>query len=812
MGRSIQRRGDAEEYRESSKSWLLPATIGGLFVLVAVAAWLRIDYMRSANLHVDEFTTLWAAQQVREHGAPIMPSGVLYTRGLLYTYLLAGLEMIFGAGRTTAFALSMVTGLVTIVMTWVVGKRSWSTPVGWLAAIGLALLPEAIIWSSRARFYAQLQLFVLLALWAAWEGMQVSAQNRRKQWVWQMAFAASLICAIYSQEQAILLWPVVLLAMVLWCGWRWLLTPPVLTAQIVVLAAIAARFVIEIAGQPGYFETIQSTRPYLGLIFDVVGAWRIYAPLLIGGGHLVWSVAALLAVIIAAVVAIRARSIASIAQEHQSTLFFALSVVGILATLFLLVGTSWRDTRYLFLVQTVWLLLGGAGIVWLLHWAAGAIGRPQWSAPLAGSACVAMALYALTGWGALERQEENFEQAFVFVREQRGEDSAVLSPQPPACAWVLGEPCDGYAIQRGFEEYVIPNREGTPIDRWTGTPLIDTTEELAEVIREHPQTWLVSDGFRLATRYDQAYLRTILDQFTPVAEEEGALVLRADGWSDLPRLEESIVFSPTLRFGPLALTAFSYNRAFSDTITVELDWVAVEPIDGQINTSVRLVNQSGEIVAQEDGPPANGIIPTTLFGDMPLPDRKTLAIPVDKVWGEGPRQRHRIEIAAYTLEPESTPLGDPQPVWWFFAGSDHMGMMPPLGGWENGVALIYADVFQHGDALDSLDGPASGEPLTVNLQWLTDAPTETPLVGFVHVIGSDGTIVAQDDHEPDDGFYPTDRWQFGTIINDFDLTLPNDLPAGEYRMITGLYDKATGARVPTSDGGDAIEILRWDVE
>jgi hypothetical protein len=181
---------------------------------------------------------------------------------------------------------------------------------------------------------------------------------------------------------------------------------------------------------------------------------------------------------------------------------------------------------------TFWLLLGSAGIVWLLRWAATAAGRPYWTAALAGSACVAIALYTITGWSALDRQEENFEQAFTLVSEQRGAESAVLSPQPPACAWVLGEPCDGYAIQRGYEEYVIPNAEGTLVDRWTGAPLIDTPEKLAAVIRDHPQTWLVSDAFRLATRYDQTYLRTIIEQFSPIAEEEGAMVLRADGWKE----------------------------------------------------------------------------------------------------------------------------------------------------------------------------------------------------------------------------------------------------------------------------------------
>jgi hypothetical protein len=109
------------------------------------------------------------------------------------------------------------------------------------------------------------------------------------------------------------------------------------------------------------------------------------------------------------------------------------------------------------------------------------------------------------------------------------------------------------------------------------------------------------------------------------------------------------------------LTTFSYNRNFGDTIDIELEWIAAEAVERQINTSVRLVNQNGEIVSQVDGPPANGIIPTTLFGVTPLPDRKTLVVPWDRLLGYE-SARNRIEIAVYEVEPEIVPLGDPQPV------------------------------------------------------------------------------------------------------------------------------------------------------
>lgn len=786
------------------------AAVGGLFLLLVVAAWLRVEYVRSANLHVDEFTSLWAAQQVREHGAPIMPSGVLYTRGLLYTWLLAGAELLFGAGRATAFGLGMVTGLLTILATWFVGKRSWSAPVGWLAAVGLTLLPEAIIWSSRARFYAQLQLFVLLAVWAAWESLRVAAHNRRMVWRWQIVYALALVCAIYSQEQAILLWPIIVLALLVWRGWRWLLSPPVLVAQIVVLVAIAARFVIEIAGQPGYFETIQSTRPYLGMIFDLTGAWRTYAPLLVGNGHLVWTVGALVAIAAALMTVARKHSIVRTPAEHQATLYFALPVVGILATLFLLVGTSWRDTRYLFLVQTFWLLLGAAGIVWALRWLAGLLGRPHWTAALAGSACVAMALYALSGWGALDKQEENFEQAFQIVDEQRTQASAVLSPQPPACAWVLGSPCDGYAIQRGYEEYVIPNAAGTLVDRWTGAPLIDTPEKLAEVIRAHPQTWLVSDAFRLATRYEGDYQRTILNQFARVAEEEGALVLRADGWVEQPQFDEAIVFSPTLRFGPLELVSATLVTNWDEAMTeipVELEWRAVEPIAQQINTSLRLVNADGVLLAQSDGPPASGIIPTTLFFDQPLPDRKTLELPYDAIFGTE-RSRIRLEVAAYTLEPEVTPVGEVQAIWWMQPWSTQISLTPFLGGWENGITLTSAHTTT---SLTNGVPPQRGETVEMSVQWFAGGPTETRQVSFMHLVASDGTVVAQDDHEVDGGFWPTTHWAETTIVDEFTFDIPADLPPGDYSVVIGWYDAASGERTLTTDGEPAIEIARWQI-
>ena len=67
---------------KEDRAW---AVIGGVLLaaILGLAFWLRWRYIHDISLYVDEFTTLWAATRVQELGIPRMPSGVLYTRGLL---------------------------------------------------------------------------------------------------------------------------------------------------------------------------------------------------------------------------------------------------------------------------------------------------------------------------------------------------------------------------------------------------------------------------------------------------------------------------------------------------------------------------------------------------------------------------------------------------------------------------------------------------------------------------------------------------------------------------------------------------------
>ncbi|MGQ0603170.1 MAG: hypothetical protein ACT4QE_15920 [Anaerolineales bacterium] len=89
-----------------------------------------------------------------------------------------------------------------------------------------------------------------------------------------------------------------------------------------------------------------------------------------------------------------------------------------------------------------------------------------------------------------------------------------------------------------------------------------------------------------------------------------------------------------------------------------------------------------------------------------------------------------------------------------------------------------------------------GEPLRVRVTLSAQRPTTVQYKIFVHLI-RDGQILSQHDGQPVADLRPTTSWLPGEIIHDqIALQIPVDLPPGEYRLRIGLYDYATGARLP----------------
>ena len=98
-----------------------------------------------------------------------------------------------------------------------------------------------------------------------------------------------------------------------------------------------------------------------------------------------------------------------------------------------------------------------------------------------------------------------------------------------------------------------------------------------------------------------------------------------------------------------------------------------------------------------------------------------------------------------------------------------------------------------------------GESILFSLSWRAIETPKERLKIFVHLLNESGELVAQSDGEPMVAFRPTDGWRPDEQIADhYRLELPDDLPAGTYRLFIGMY-RATGERLTmTRAGGDVL--------
>ena len=99
--------------------------------------------------------------------------------------------------------------------------------------------------------------------------------------------------------------------------------------------------------------------------------------------------------------------------------------------------------------------------------------------------------------------------------------------------------------------------------------------------------------------------------------------------------------------------------------------------------------------------------------------------------------------------------------------------------------------------------PASvrvGEPVHVTLWCQALAEMDRDYSVFLHVVGPDGRIWAQQDKLLQHNDRPTSTWEMGKIVREeYELELPPDTPPGEYIVNTGIYYPETGERLPAWD-------------
>ena len=117
------------------------------------------------------------------------------------------------------------------------------------------------------------------------------------------------------------------------------------------------------------------------------------------------------------------------------------------------------------------------------------------------------------------------------------------------------------------------------------------------------------------------------------------------------------------------------------------------------------------------------------------------------------------------------------------------------------------------ESVRSIPPVRAGEVAPVRLTWLVTGPG-APVSAFVHLVDEAGMGIGQHDGPPGDSEAPYKIWTPGLILTStHNITTPDTLPPGRYRLIAGLYYPNTSHEpiVPLNGDNSRLEIGTLEV-
>ena len=127
------------------------------------------------------------------------------------------------------------------------------------------------------------------------------------------------------------------------------------------------------------------------------------------------------------------------------------------------------------------------------------------------------------------------------------------------------------------------------------------------------------------------------------------------------------------------------------------------------------------------------------------------------------------------------------------------------------VDAVFGDVLRLEQAAVAPLSVPSGDIVRLELEWSALTPPERAYTFFAQVLDGGTHIVGQRDAPP--AAQPTSAWRLGERYRGrVGVPIFPGTPPGTYRLIVGVYDAATGARLPLPDGADALILAAVQVE
>jgi hypothetical protein len=738
-----------------------------VLLLTAVAFALRLAYLLHSHPFIDEFTTVLASRAILLRGLPVLPSGLFYEHGLLFSYLdvpfvaMAGEGVLFDVARLP----SLLVGTATVPLLYWVGRRWVSPRAGLIAAALLAFSPEGMVWGGRARMYALAQFLALLLALLVYEGSRGEVVSQVRGTLYKAR------CNRYRVRWLSLL---VLLATLLTQFGALILVPPLL------VGALVAGWLMRPEGARPWFTRRAALVEGVGLV-AVVGLGvltkRLGRPL--GAAPLGGNTGELLEELIGTVT-----YQAGLALDGESTLKFLARQFGVPHHLWL----------------TLIALIGGllSLAIWL---------RTRKSA--------GRRVDASSGQGQSVATEWRDNEAVTSTRFVH--DSLHSTPPEPRRGPISGQ---GYSLLYLWLVFGLTVVEMVVLlEPWRRNPrylvmvlplfyliVAASIERIAKLIsgnqgiRESPnllylipififvgvQAGLLVPDLRVAYR-------------TPEPAYEEAFRYVADEWQAGDILLTMNTSGAGLFLGPVDHSAVEYGFAIQEDAEQFLLDADTQPVDrwlgvpwvGTAADFNRALNENRRAWFVVD----TIRLPVYYRGDW----LAILESQMDLVWSQD-------DALIYLTRPGRTPIpSDPD-----ISLDVRFGNIIRMNGYSVARGGNSAGEAQAGRCENGQPYLKPGDNLQVTFFWQALAPVDVDYTVFLHVRNEQGVTVAQRDSQPYDGLYPTSRWRLGeTVPQSLDVELPLDLAAGAYSVYVGLYrlDTMTRLSLENDSSGENAFIL-----
>ena len=534
------------DYRQRVLNWL--CTHWGLVLLMLIAIPLISYNLAYEPYWQDELTSYFAAKGILATGLPVLPSGFLYPKGELYSYLLALSMAIFGEQGGNLRLVSVAAYLISLPLLYRVGAYFFERKIALLATAMLAFSPFALQWGRAVRMYELAQLFTIVVVYLFFKAIQ----ERKHPHLIYLA-VGSLILTYLSHEEIFIMMPALVVCVLLASRDATHRLPAVLyqkhwwIASLLGVSIIMGQLIIAKVTHPPILGTDQSQEPLIQFTVENLPFYfkLLFLPTVLSYTQPLITINSLLAVL-GCIWALRSGD----SRARYCALFLTISFLTLV-----LIFTATAD-RYIYTLLPVYYLMGAYALLTALRalWqpllTAASLSASRVGGPIAGlgqttqtkpnqalqgfrnpvqatrlmamatiilvcASVVLLPILPLDSYSlflskqaglSYHRHYADYDDVATYVHQHWKEGDIVISVSPAiSILYYVGHVDYFFSMDRAL--YLF--EKGTAItDTPTGSHPLLNQGELETVLATHARIWLITDNgsYRSAIRRTQRFV------------------------------------------------------------------------------------------------------------------------------------------------------------------------------------------------------------------------------------------------------------------------------------------------------------------